>query len=94
MATTRQDIAGVIAEKYGISRSKADAILIDVFGRIMNLSCAGEEVSLHGFGKFRCKIRAGGERHNPRTGEKIIIAEKRTPKFSPAKGFKDLAAAD
>jgi DNA-binding protein HU-beta len=42
-----------------------------------------------GFGAFRVTKRAAREGVNPRTGEKIHIAAKITPKFKAAKALKD-----
>lgn len=90
---TKQDIASKIADAHGLSKNKAEAIVGDVLDQIMKMACAGEEVALHGFGKIKCNLRPGGERRNPRTGEPLTVAEKRVPKFTPAKAFKDRANA-
>jgi len=50
----------------------------------------GDDVSLFGFGTFTKIRRAARNGVNPSTGEKIKIKAKTSPKFKPAKGWKDM----
>jgi len=49
----------------------------------------GEEVDLHGFGKFKPKERAARQGRNPQTGEIITIAASKGVGFAAAKALKD-----
>lgn len=48
------------------------------------------EVYLSGFGTFSVVKREGRIGRNPKTGEAVKIAAKFTPRFKPAKAFKEV----
>lgn len=50
---------------------------------------SGEEVTLHGVGKFDSKIRSARVGVNPVTREKVDIPETKIVTFKVAKDFKD-----
>ena len=52
----------------------------------------GDTVALVGFGTFKSSKRAAREGKNPKTGEKIAIAETTVPKFAPGTAFKAAVA--
>ncbi len=47
----------------------------------------GEEVRLVNFGTFKPNPRKATVKRHPKTGKKIEVPSKVTPKFSPGKGF-------
>ncbi len=49
----------------------------------------GEKVEIRGFGSFIIKSREAREGRNPKSGEKISIAAKKTPAFKPGKELKE-----
>ena len=49
----------------------------------------GDEVRLVGFGTFASRTARRREGRNPRTGEKMMIAASKQPKFRAGKGLKD-----
>ena len=81
-------LAEAIQQKLGISKKSAADTVDTVFDIIMQTLGKGEEVSISGFGSFIAKKRAGRMGVNPRTGEKIQIAETVTPKFRAGKSLK------
>ena len=60
-----------------------------VFDTVMNTLSQGEEVSISGFGTFVVKKRGARMGVNPRTGERIQVAETVTPKFRAGKSLKE-----
>ena len=50
----------------------------------------GEEISLPGLGKFTVVEKAARPGRNPRTGEAMTIAPRKTVKFLPSKTLKDM----
>ena len=50
----------------------------------------GEKIEIRGFGNFRLKQRDGKVARNPKTGEKITIAARKAPGFTPGKTLKKL----
>jgi len=49
----------------------------------------GEKVEIRGFGSFSVKSHEAREGRNPKSGEKISIAAKKTPTFKPGKELKE-----
>ena len=85
----KSDLAGEIAETTGYTRAEVTRLVELVFGGVTGALARGEEVSISGFGIFRCTQRPAGEGHNPRTGEPIQIAAVRSAKLRPAKALRE-----
>lgn len=87
---TKKDIVKVIADKYTEFTQKEIAEIIDEFLEVIKSEVAkGEKVSIPKFGIFESVERAARECRNPQTNERMQIAAYNTPKFKPAKDFKD-----
>ncbi len=87
------ELVDAIWEKAGVSKSKADAILVALADTIMNTVGIGEKVTLVGFGSFEKRDRAAREGRNPKTGESLTLAATTVPAFSAGKAFKETVAA-
>jgi len=87
------DLAAKIAGEQGITNAEARKILDTVFGAIADAAARGEEISLHGFGKFKVKNTPARTGRNPGTGEAITIKASRKLTFAAAKAVKDKLAA-
>jgi DNA-binding protein HU-beta len=57
-------------------------------GAIQDSLARNDEVSISGFGNFKVVERAGREGRNPRTGETMMIAARRSPTFKPGTQLK------
>lgn len=80
-------VDAVHAKISGTKKTAEDAV-DTVFETITNALAKGEEVAISGFGNFLVKERTARAGVNPRTGQKIQIAETMTPKFRAGKGLK------
>lgn len=78
----------VVSEKLGITKKDAGAALDAIVEAIIEAVAEGQEVSISGFGKFGVSERAEREGRNPATGESIVIAASKSPKFKAATAFK------
>lgn len=78
-----------LAEKHGLSKSDARAVVESIFGTIVDAVNAGEDVSLNGIGKFSLKETPEREGRNPSTGEAMTIQAQRKIAFAPAKAVKE-----
>jgi DNA-binding protein HU-beta len=85
----KNDLVASVAETAGLSKGDATKAVDAVFDAISASLKAGDEVRLVGFGTFTVSKRAASEGRNPRTGEKIMIAASKQPKFKAGKGLKD-----
>lgn len=83
------DIADAVHAKLGGTKKSAEDAVDTVFDTISKALGKGDEVLISGFGLFYPKKRSARAGVNPRTGQKIQIAETVTPKFRAGKGLKE-----
>ncbi len=87
------ELVDAVAEKTGVSKKDADAVVTAVVEAIMASVAEGEKVSLVGFGSFEPRARKARDGRNPQTGQTIKIPATTVPAFSAGKGFKELVAS-
>lgn len=95
MAINKKDFAKelqTVNENTGISLNikETEKLVDNVLETIIELS-KQDKIQFLGFGNFEVKESAARKGRNPQTGEEIEIAAKKTPKFKPAKGYKEAA---
>ncbi|MEB3355545.1 MAG: HU family DNA-binding protein [Synechococcales bacterium] len=83
------ELVDKIAEKAGVTKKQADAILTAALDSIMEAVSDGEKVTLVGFGTFEPRDRQAREGRNPKTGEALTIPATTVPAFSAGKVFKE-----
>ncbi|PID28361.1 MAG: integration host factor [Candidatus Cloacimonadota bacterium] len=86
---SREDFIEKIALEAGLSKKDAAASLNAVLDGITLALEKGEKVSFVGFGTFSVAHRNARTGINPKTGEKIQIAERNVPVFKAGKKLKD-----
>lgn len=89
MAVSKERLAERVAEKTGISKTKASEMISAVTESITDFLSEQEEVRLVGFGTFLTTHRAATTGRNPRTGEPIQIKAANQPKFRAGKALKE-----
>ena len=77
----------------GYTQKDIAEVLDVVVATIIEAVAAGDEVNIAGFGKFSVSARPEREGRNPQTGETIVIAASKNPKFKASKNFKDTVNA-
>ena len=82
-----------IAADTGATKADAGKMLDAVLAAIKKGLVEGKDVRLQGIGSLRTKVAAARTGCNPRTGEKIQIAERREVKFSVSEDLKKAVAA-
>lgn len=92
LIVNKLELVSSVAKATGFKNADAEKAVEAVVDSITAALKAGDEVRLLGFGTFCVAKRPATEGRNPRTGEKIQIAEKIMPKFRPGKGLKDAVA--
>lgn len=85
----KNDLVAHVADSAGLTKNDATKAVDAVFDSITDALKGGDEVRLVGFGSFSVAERAASEGRNPRTGEKIMIAASKQPKFKAGKALKD-----
>lgn len=87
---TKKDIVKAIADNHTEFTQKEVGEIIDAFiDTVKDSVASGEKVSIPKFGSFEVNERAARECRNPSTGERMMVAACKVPKFKPAKDFKD-----
>lgn len=80
-----KDIALCLAKDFGLTLTKSEKIVKEVFDVISaELECGGE-VKLKNFGSFRVTEKNPRLGRNVRTGENVPIPNRYVPVFKPSK---------
>lgn len=66
-----------------------ERIVSKIFDEITTALARGDRVELRGFGAFSVKDRPARVGRNPRTGEKVEVADKRVPYFKTGKDLRE-----
>lgn len=84
----KKDIIKKVAENTGMTQ-KDVTVIVDTFVDAVMDSIKDGKVSISGFGTFEVVERVARMGRNPKTGMEIEIPASKSPKFKPAKAFKD-----
>lgn len=85
----KTELINAVAEKAGLSKKNAEAVVNATLAAITESLKAEEKVQLVGFGSFEVKHRAERTGLNPRTGDSVTIAASKVPAFKAGKALKD-----
>lgn len=86
---TKKELVDQIAERNGLSRTKAQVIVQDVLDTVINVLSDGHRLELRDFGVFEVKTLAPRTAQNPRTLERVPVPERRTVRFKAGKGMRE-----
>jgi DNA-binding protein HU-beta len=89
---TKADLIDTIAARADLSKRRAGEVVELILEQIQSALQSGDRVALTPFGSFVVRERKAREGRNPKTGEKINIAERRVPAFVAGKSLKDAIA--
>jgi nucleoid DNA-binding protein len=84
----KADLVNEVAKVTLTKKEAAEAIEI-FLGTIKKTLKKRDKIFISGFGTFSIVKRKARIGRNPRTGEAVKIAAKFTPKFKPARAFKE-----
>jgi DNA-binding protein HU-beta len=86
----KSELIDEIAAECDITKAGAGKMVDAFMKSVTSALQRGESVTLVGFGTFSVLDRSARVGRNPKTGESIKIAAKKSPKFAAGKGLKDL----
>ncbi|MCD8078565.1 MAG: HU family DNA-binding protein [Lachnospiraceae bacterium] len=86
----KDELASAVAGKTNISKEKAKEVLKAFTEVVTEEMKNGGKVQMVGFGTFEAVDREAREGRNPKTGETMMIAASRVPKFKAGKALKDM----
>lgn len=85
----KEQLVNTIAENLKVTKKDTEAILNEFINAVTDTLTSGDEVNIHGFGKFEVRNRAEKQGRNPQTGETITIPATRVPAFKAGKKLKE-----
>ena len=86
---TKKEIVKTISEEIGLTQLKTKEIVQKTFDAIVKTLVEDRRIELRNFGVFEVKKRAARKARNPRTGEKVDVAEKYVVTFKPGKEMEE-----
>jgi len=87
---TKKDIIELVAKKANLTNKAAKDSVGAFLNAIRDSLKRGEKVVITGFGTFSVRQRASRPGRNPKTGERITIAARKAPGFTPGKTLKKI----
>ncbi len=85
---TKRELIEVVAKKANLTNKASRDAVGAVINSIRDALKRGEKVVITGFGTFSVRNRVERIGRNPKTGEKITIAARKAPGFTPGKTLK------
>lgn len=85
MNATKRDMIERIAESVGVTGLQARQIVQATLDDMIQTLAATGRIELRNFGVFTVKVSAPRKARNPRTGETVMIGERKTVKFKAGK---------
>jgi DNA-binding protein HU-beta len=89
MLMNKKDLVEKVAQVTGLSLRQSGDAIDSALDAIKGTMKKGNKVTLVGFGTFSVNSKKARKGRNPRTGEEINIAARKTPKFTAGKALKD-----
>ncbi len=77
-----------LAQKTSLSKADAKKAVDTIFDEIVSTLAEGNRVELRNFGILSLRTRNPRIGRNPKTGEKVQVAQKRIPFFKAGKAVK------
>ena len=90
----KQDLVREIAQKHNLPAKQVQTVVDATFTTIREAMAQGEKVTLTGFGSFEVAQRGEREGRNPRTGQRITIAARKSPQFRAGSELKRAIGGD
>lgn len=86
----KAELIAAMAEKAELSKKDSEKALKAFVDVVTEELVKGEKIQLVGFGTFEVSERPEREGRNPQTGETMVIAASKAPKFKAGKALKDI----
>lgn len=87
---TRSDLVEELAARFAqLTHQDAEHAVKAILDAIAEALVHGHRVEIRGFGSFSISHRAPRIGRNPRSGERVEIAEKRVPHFKSGKALRE-----
>ena len=85
----KSDLADMVAQQKNLPRPQVEETIDSLLDAVAEGLAKGERIDFRGFGAFAVRESAARTGRNPRTGESIQIAARKTPTFKVGKELRD-----
>ncbi len=87
---TRSELINRLAERFPQLVAKdAEFAVRTILDAMANTLAAGKRIEIRGFGSFALSHRPPRVGRNPKSGETVMVPEKRVPHFKPGKDLRE-----
>lgn len=88
--TTRSDLVSALSERFGqLAQRDAELAVKTILDAMTEALARGHRIEIRGFGSFTVTHRPSRVGRNPRSGEQVIVPEKRVPHFKAGKALRE-----
>ena len=85
----KSDLVDLVSQRQNIPRPQVEQTIDAFLDAVAEGLSRGERIDFRGFGAFAVRKSAARSGRNPRTGETIQIAARKTPTFKVGKELRD-----
>lgn len=89
-AVGKTELIDEVSKRTKLEKTKVKLVVDATIDEITKTLKKGGKVQITGFGNFSVASRKKRSGVNPKTGEKIAIAARKVPKFTPGKALKEM----
>jgi nucleoid DNA-binding protein len=89
---TKADLVDEIADRTGLTKKDVAETVDQFLEAVSRALINGKHIEIRGFGTFRVRVRKPRKARNPRTGEEVLVPERRVPVFKVSKELKEKVA--
>jgi integration host factor subunit beta len=87
---TRSDLVEALAARFSqLNHRDAEFAVKAILDAMGDALVKGHRIEIRGFGSFSVNRRSPRVGRNPRSGESVMIPEKRVPHFKPGKALRE-----
>jgi len=87
---TRSDLVEALAGQFSqLTHRDAEYAVKTILDAVGEALVRGHRIEIRGFGSFTVNRRSPRVGRNPRSGESVMIPEKRVPHFKPGKALRE-----
>ena len=87
---TKSELIEILARRQSHLKAEDVDLAVKALLEMMGGALAsGERIEIRGFGSFSLHYRPPRLGRNPRSGEQVLIPEKRVPHFKPGKALRE-----
>lgn len=89
--TTRSDLVNELAAQFEqLSQRDAELAVKTILDAMTEAMAKGHRIEVRGFGSFSVTRRPPRIGRNPRSGEQVVVPEKRVPHFKAGKALREV----